>query len=74
MMFWGAAERYNGSILQREGLSVSLFINDSCIGCTFCQNECPVQAISYDGDKYRIDPEHCIGCGTCSEVCLMDAV
>ena len=53
---------------------MSLFINDSCIGCTFCQNECPVQAISYDGDKYRIDPEHCIGCGTCSEVCLMDAV
>ena len=53
---------------------MSLYINDSCIGCTFCQNECPVMAISYDGDKYRIDPEICIRCGTCSEVCLMDAV
>lgn len=26
------------------------YITDNCIGCTFCQNECPVLAISYDGD------------------------
>ena len=53
---------------------MSLYINDSCIGCTFCQNECPVMAISYDGDRYQIDPEVCIRCGACSEVCLMDAI
>ena len=53
---------------------MSLFINDSCIGCTFCQNECPVMAISYDGDKYQINPDLCIRCGTCSQVCLMDAI
>ena len=53
---------------------MSLFINDSCIGCTFCQNECPVMAISYDGDHYQIAPDICIGCGTCSRVCVMDAI
>ena len=65
---------YNLGIKRKESVPLSLYINDSCIGCTFCQNECPVMAISYDGDKYRIDPEICIRCGTCSEVCLMDAV
>lgn len=53
---------------------MALYINDQCIGCTFCQNECPVEAISYDGDQYQIDPALCIRCGTCSEVCLMDAI
>ena len=53
---------------------MSLYINDSCIGCAFCQNECPTAAISYDGDKYRIDPDLCVACGHCREVCLMDAV
>lgn len=53
---------------------MSLFINDSCIGCAFCQNECPQIAISFDGDKYRIDPEKCVRCGICSKVCLMDAI
>ena len=53
---------------------MAYFINHDCIGCAFCQNECPVLAISYDGDKYRIDPELCIQCGKCSEACLMDAI
>lgn len=53
---------------------MSLYIGDSCIGCTFCQNECPVLAISYNGDKYEIDQSTCIRCGTCSQVCLMDAI
>lgn len=53
---------------------MALYISDSCIGCTFCQNECPVMAISYDGDKYCIDNDLCIRCGTCSKVCVMDAI
>ena len=53
---------------------MSLYISDRCIGCAFCQNECPVVAISYNGDNYVIDNETCIRCGKCSQVCVMDAI
>lgn len=53
---------------------MSLTITDRCIGCTFCQNECPATAITYNGDRYEINNDRCIHCGHCSEVCLMDAI
>ncbi|WP_373799159.1 4Fe-4S binding protein, partial [Bacteroides heparinolyticus] len=40
-------------------------INDDCIACGTCIDECPVGAIS-EGDKYSIDPEACTECGTCA--------
>ena len=33
-------------------------INDSCVACGTCIDECPVGAIS-EGDIYAIDPETC---------------
>lgn len=53
---------------------MSLTITDRCIGCTFCQNECPVVAITYNGMGYEINNDICIRCGHCSEICLMDAI
>ena len=38
-------------------------INDSCVACGTCIDECPVGAIS-EGDIYSIDPETCTDCGT----------
>lgn len=43
-------------------------INDSCVACGTCIDECPVGAIS-EGDIYSIDPETCTDCGTCADVC-----
>ncbi len=48
-------------------------INDSCIACGTCINECPVDAIS-EGDIYTIDPDACIDCGTCAGVCPTGAI
>lgn len=48
-------------------------INDSCVACGTCIDECPVGAIS-EGDIYAIDPETCTDCGTCADVCPSEAI
>lgn len=48
-------------------------ISDTCIACGACAAACPVQCISKDGDKYKIDANVCIGCGTCASVCPVGA-
>lgn len=40
-----------------------------CSGCAFCFESCPVDAISKDGDVYRIDDGKCINCLCCHELC-----
>jgi len=54
---------------------ITFTITDSCIGCTKCAQECPVDAI--DGkpkEQHVIDQEICIRCGACEEVCPVSAV
>lgn len=46
---------------------------EKCLGCGACIDECPVEAISQDDDKYVIDPEKCIECGACAGVCPVEA-
>jgi ferredoxin len=48
-------------------------INDKCIECGSCQDECPTNAISHGDGKYVIDPEKCIECGSCASVCPVGA-
>lgn len=48
-------------------------INDECISCGACKDECPVSAISEGDSKYVIDPETCIECGACAGVCPVGA-
>lgn len=48
-------------------------INDECIACGQCLEECPADAIIEGDDKYEIDPEKCTDCGSCAEVCPVDA-
>jgi fumarate reductase flavoprotein subunit len=52
------------------------FINDNCILCPPlpCKTNCPVMAISFDGDKFAIDTEKCIRCGTCVKGCEIEAI
>ncbi len=49
-------------------------INDDCITCGACVEECPVDCIAEGEDKYVIDEDACIDCGACEEVCPVDAI
>ena len=48
-------------------------INEKCISCGACVEQCPVEAIS-EGNPYLIDPDKCIDCGACVPVCPSDAI
>lgn len=49
-------------------------ISEECLACGVCMDECPVEAISENGDIFVIAAEECTDCGSCSEVCPNDAV
>ena len=41
--------------------------------CGACAGSCPVpDALTWDRQKPRIDPEVCVGCGLCREVCIVE--
>lgn len=48
-------------------------IDDSCIACGACIEECPVEAITAGDEKYSIDADKCIDCGACAGACPVDA-
>ena len=50
-------------------------INDKCIGCTICSQECPVKAIPFKPyKKHEIDQLICTKCDNCRIVCPEDAI
>ena len=51
-------------------------INDfKCMGCGMCEENCPVQAIVYEGNEiFRILEDTCIGCGLCARKCFPGAI
>jgi len=49
-------------------------INDECVACGTCAEECPEDAITESGDVYVIDQEKCVECGACVEVCPTEAI
>ena len=55
------------------GVSMPHLINEECILCGACLDECPEEAISEGDPKYIIDPAKCTDCGNCAEVCPSDA-
>lgn len=48
--------------------------SEDCVACGVCIEECPVGAISMNGDGAVIDERTCIRCGKCHDVCPQDAV
>ncbi|HQV31140.1 MAG TPA: NADH-ubiquinone oxidoreductase-F iron-sulfur binding region domain-containing protein, partial [Calditrichia bacterium] len=50
-------------------------INERCIGCTKCAQECPVAAIPVSPyAQHQIDPDLCTKCDRCRQVCPVDAI
>ena len=53
---------------------MSYQITERCTNCGECLNVCPLDAISSEIDRPRIDPEICTECGTCSDICPIRAI
>ncbi len=54
---------------------VSYHIEETCIGCTKCAQNCPVDAIAFTPyEIHVIDQEKCIKCDGCRQVCPEDCV
>lgn len=47
---------------------------EDCVNCGACEPECPVDAISEQGDVRIIDADACTSCGACVEVCPTDCI
>ena len=48
---------------------------ESCVGCSICIEECPVNAINLNEENIAvIDEDNCIRCGRCHDVCPQEAV
>ena len=52
---------------------MAYIINDDCIACGACVDECPVSCITEGDTKYVIDGDACISCGACAGVCPVNA-
>ena len=53
---------------------MTYIITKDCTTCGFCLGECPVGAIVYEGDIYKIEEDLCTDCGSCETVCPCDAI
>ncbi len=58
----------------RNRLAPKPVIKESCIGCGYCQQICPAQAIRLQNGKACIDDARCIRCCCCHELCQYQAV
>ncbi len=73
---WGASPLAGrgGADADSGGFRMAHIINDDCVSCGACADECPEDAISEGDDRYVIDAGLCTDCGTCVDVCPAEAI
>jgi heterodisulfide reductase subunit A len=49
-------------------------IAEICNGCGECVKICPVNAITMQNGKAKVDPFQCTGCGACIPICPQEAI
>jgi [FeFe] hydrogenase (group B1/B3) len=51
-------------------------VTNMCRGCVGrpCMLNCPKDAITFDGNRARIDADSCVNCGLCQKVCPFHAI
>lgn len=50
-------------------------LEEICIGCGACVDECPQEALALiDDDHVEVDEDVCIDCGICVDACPMEAL
>ncbi len=49
-------------------------INNKCIACNLCYENCMFSAIDIINGKYKVNKYKCEGCNTCSIVCPVNAI
>jgi len=53
---------------------LSVIDEETCIGCSDCEERCPVAAIQLKDDIAAVDKDICIGCGNCVTICPSGSV
>ena len=53
---------------------MAYYIEKGCIGCHYCELECPAGAIYIQHGFNQIDQDKCIQCGACVERCNLDLI
>jgi NADH-quinone oxidoreductase subunit F len=54
---------------------ISYSIDEKCIGCTICAQQCPANAIAFNPHKkHVIDTSLCTKCDICRQACPSDAI
>ncbi len=48
--------------------------SDKCTGCSVCEEDCPLHAITLKDDTTTVDYARCIGCGVCVTRCDENAI
>ena len=59
---------------EREKIMAVQIGGEKCTGCGLCVDACPVEAISLENDKAKVDAEKCVDCGQCVEECPNEAI
>lgn len=53
---------------------MAYIIERGCIGCHYCELECPVSAIRIKDGRNQIDQNKCIACGKCVDLCRLSLI
>ena len=67
-------ERDSFSFGGAENKTSGYFVNETCIGCGACLNDCPQSCIDLNDGKAVIKQQNCLHCGNCAAVCPVGAV